>query len=119
MKKIIFIITIIASTFIINNFVQSIYNLWRKKDLVVEIQRELEAEKKENKELKDKLQIVNNPEFVEEEARNKLFLTKPGEERLIVDSKLLEMIKSKQESLLKKDDRSNSQKWWDLFFREQ
>lgn len=44
-KKIVFFIILISSLFIINNLVHSIYTLWQKKHLVVDMQAEVEKEK--------------------------------------------------------------------------
>lgn len=116
MKKILFIAVLIASVFIVNNFVHSIYNLWRKKDLIVKIQKELEQKKKENIELKKKLGMVQNSEFIEEEVRNKLMLVKPGENRVVIDEKLIKDAENGRGEKGKASIKNNLQKWWDLFF---
>jgi len=112
-KKIVFFGIILASIFIINSFLHSIYNLWQKNDLVVKEKQDLAKEQKENKELKKKLAQVQKPQFVEEEARNKLFLAKPGEGIIMLPSD------SQKKSVSDKkpqDTRANWQKWWDVFF---
>ena len=112
MKKILFIVAIVASIFIINSLVRSIYDLWGKQDLITKAQKELDSEKRENKELKSKLSQAQSSKFVEEEARNKLLLIKPGEQQVIIPQDLL----SSSDSAKKKDTRPNFRKWWDLFF---
>lgn len=113
-KRIFFIITILASIFIINNLIQSIYTLWSKKQLVLNMKNEAEKEIEENKELKKKLNIVEKPQFIEKEARDKLFLAKPGDEIVVLSEKDL---KASQEVKPKpKDTRPNWRKWWELFF---
>jgi cell division protein FtsB len=112
-KKIVFFSIIIASCFIINNFVHSIYTLWTKRDLVEKAKFDLESEKKQNQELKKKLTVVYNQQFVEQEARDKLLMTKPGEGIIVIPTELLHPntpIVSKP-----KDTRSNWQKWWQVF----
>lgn len=84
MKKLAFIIILIISLIIIKNLLSSIYNHWQKQDLIIQAKRELDMEKKKNKELKDKYSLANSPGFVEEEARNKLFMVKPGEKQIIL-----------------------------------
>src|SRR3989344_7628924 len=84
LKKIVFFIFIILSLFIINDFIHSIYNLWQKNDLVERAKQTLDTEKKKNIELKSRLKTVTAPQFVEEEARNKLFLVKHGEGIVVV-----------------------------------
>lgn len=68
---------IIVCILIINGLVHSIYDLWKKQDLVVSAKDELAKEKQKNQELKTQLVYVQSGEFVEEEARNKLFMVKP------------------------------------------
>ena len=113
-KKIAFFIIIIASLFIINNLVQSIYALWQKKGIVENARIEVEEEKKKNLELKNKLEQVGDPQFVEEEARNRLFLTKPGEQVVVLSDKVFEATKSAKIEPV--DTRPNWKRWWDLFF---
>ena len=113
MKKILFIVAIVASIFIINSLVRSIYDLWKKQDLITQAQKELEREKQENYDLKSKLSKAQNNQFVEEEARNKLLLVKPGEESVIIPQDLLSSQSSQRKNI---DTRPNWRKWWDLFF---
>lgn len=114
LKKIVFFTIIIISLFVINNFIHSIYNLWQKNDLLVRAKQDLANEKKENQELKKKLVEVKKPGFVEEEARNKLFLAKPGEGIVIIPTDVLSSASSNTKKVV--DTRPNWQKWWDTFF---
>ncbi len=114
MKRLVFLASVIFFLFIIQNLVRSIYTLWQKHDLVVRAQQELEAQKKENQEIKEKLRIVETQEFVEQEARNKLFLARPGETSMIIDQSLIASssgIKTGQ-----KEEKANWQQWLELFF---
>lgn len=101
---------------IINNLSQSIYSLWQKKTLIVKTQQELDHQRKENLELKDKLYEIKKPQFIEEEARNKLFLAKPGEGIVLLPSGVLK--RGNPSQLIIHDTRPNWQKWWELFFQE-
>lgn len=112
MKKLAFLFIVLISLVIINNLVRSIYNLWQKKEFVTRAQGELEFQKKGNQELKNRLQIVNNPGFVETEARNKLFLQKQGESRVVLPA-MTQASSSSEVSIL---DVPSWQKWLDLFF---
>lgn len=96
-KKFIFIVIFIVSLVIIKNLATSIYDLWSKQDLVVDTRDELENEKKENLKLKAQLTYVKSEEFIETEARDKLFMVKEGEKGVIVPSDLL--IKKKEKDL--------------------
>lgn len=113
-KKIAFFIIVIASLFVINNLVKSISDLWQKKSIVENARMEVEEEKKRNVELKNMIKQVDDSQFVEEEARNKLFLSKPGEKKIILS--LTDFVSSDSAMLKSEDMRPNWKKWWDLFF---
>ena len=75
---------------------------------------DIQKQETENKEFKKKLEMVKKPQFFEEEARNKLFLAKPGEGIIVLPEDVLNSSMSgKKES---QDNRQNWQKWWDMFF---
>ncbi|MFH1186595.1 MAG: septum formation initiator family protein [Candidatus Levyibacteriota bacterium] len=113
MKKVVFIAVVIALLFVINNLARSIYDLMQKQDLVVSAQKELDDEKMLNQKLKAQISIVQSKNFIEQEARNKLFMGKPGEQPVIIPTKLLE---GKEEK--KPQEKSpNWQKWFNLFFK--
>ena len=114
-KKIVFFAIIIASVFIINNLVHSIYTLWQKQHLVDSARKELEREKEENQELKRRLSLAKDPNFIEEEARNRLFLTKPGEGVIVIPTDAFDA--SAAAKLPPPDTRANWEKWRDTFFR--
>ncbi len=111
MKKILQIGAIIILLLIINGLARSIYDLWNKQDLLTLAKKTLEEEKLKNKKLKGELSYVESPEFIEREARNKLFLVKPGEKEILISQK------SSQEAKLKKEvNIPNWKKWLNLFF---
>lgn len=113
MKRISFLLVIIVLFFIIIRLVSSIYTLWHKQDLLTNAQKQLLEEKKENITLKHQLSVVNSPQFLEQEARNKLLLVKKGESEVIIDPHLL----SASESAAKKEAQKPFwQQWIDLFF---
>lgn len=114
LKKIVFFGIIIASFFVMNSLVHSIYTLWQKNALVTEAKTELDQEKKENQVIKKKIAEVKKTQFVEEEARNKLFLAKPGEGVLVIPSQYLHANPSAAPN--PPDLRPNWQKWWETFF---
>lgn len=84
MKRIALAIILIISLIIINNLVRSIYNLWQKQDLVVKTEQDLKREKELSMQLAKQYEAVRRKDFVEKEARNKLFFVKPGEEMIIL-----------------------------------
>ena len=89
MKKVLFFVVLIASILVINNLIHSIYGLWQKRDLVTLAQKELIRQKQENQRLKSQLSYVKSKEFVEQEARNKLFWVKPGEQQVLMSQDLV------------------------------
>lgn len=89
MKRIISLTIIIICLISIIQSLRSIYDLWHKKDLVLRAQNHLHQVQQENKQLKEQLIFVQTPQFVEEEARNKLFLVKQGEKNVIIAKDLI------------------------------
>lgn len=111
MKKILFLVTILASLFIIKDLLYSIYTLWHKNDLLIVAQKELSVEKKKNMELQSQLSQVQKGEFIEQEARNKLFLVRPGENSILMPQKQRNEVKPEVLEVL-----PNWQQWVNLFF---
>lgn len=113
MKKVLFFIILAVSILVINNLIHSIYTLWQKYDLVTLAQKERDRQKQENQRLKSQLSYVKSKEFIEEEARNKLFLVKPGEQEVLIPR---ELIKTSTPSAQQKKEDPNWKKWVKLFF---
>ncbi|MBI2034358.1 MAG: septum formation initiator family protein [Candidatus Levybacteria bacterium] len=114
MRKFVVTALFIASFLIINNLVRSIYNFWHKQDLLVSAQQELQQQKKEREKLTRELTRVKDPLFIEQEARDKLFLVKPGERIVLLPKEGLE--DSTQSGKPKKRE-PNWKQWLVLFFR--
>jgi cell division protein FtsB len=113
MKKVIFFIILILCLFIINNFFHSIYRLWQKQDLITSARRELARETQAQKKLEQELSRMENPSYIEEEARNKLLLIKPGEQVVIVP----EPTQAPQdEQKPSKKPAAPWEQWYQLFF---
>lgn len=108
-----FIILVLSLIIIIIGLSRSIYDLWKKQDLVISYQKQLAKQKNENQVLKQKLSQTNDPRFVEEQARDNLFLSKPGEQNVLIPSELLIGTNSAKpiEDLI-----PNWRKWLNLFF---
>ena len=109
-KKVVYILVVIFCLLTIQNLIRSTYNLWNKQDLVVKAKRELEREKQESQRLKVQFSYVKSEEFVESEARDRLFMVKPGESGVIVPQDLIKKKKEKREIEL-----ANWQRWINLF----
>lgn len=114
-KKITFFTIVIILVFTINDLAHSIYTTWQKQNLIVKAQKNLDQEKKENQKLKTEIAQVNRPQFIESEARNKLFLAKTGEKIVVIPTDKLAA--SPSASPFPSDTRPNWQKWWDIFFK--
>lgn len=112
MKKAIFILIVIVLMVIINSLIHSIYDLWHKQDLLVSAQKTLDAEKLKNQKLKAGLYQAQSVQFIEEEAHNKLFMVKPGEQEVLISQDILDKNKAK----IKAQNLPNWQKWMNLFF---
>lgn len=112
MKKIAFVIIIIVVFIIISNSFSSIYTLLSKKNVIIKAQQELIKQQKENSILKRQLNQTQSSQFIEEEARNKLFLVKPGEQIILLPVPKPQNM-SKAESTQKKE--SNWEQWLQVF----
>lgn len=113
-KKIVFITFVIILLLTINDLANSIYTIWQKQDLIVQAQKDLDTQKKENQQLKKDIAQVNQPQFIESEARDKLLLEKPGEGVIMIPSNQLNLPPSSSSKPV--DTRPNWEKWWELFF---
>lgn len=113
MKKIGLILVIIVFVFIIQNLLHSIYGLWQKRELLVNARNEVVIAKKENIALKEQIEAVKNPAFIEKQARDKLLLTKPGEQIIVVPDKLI--VEKTEEKDEDRKNMSNWQQWLSLF----
>lgn len=96
---------------IINDLARSMYDVWRKKDFITQAQKELGFQKQENQRLKSALSYVQTQEFIEKEARNKLFMVKGGEQKVLIPQD-----QESSEESQKKSNEPNWKKWWNLFF---
>ena len=110
MRKIAYVIIVIGLVFMINGLLRSIYDLWHKQDLVTFAGKQLDFEKQKNQKLKADLEYAKTHQFIEQQAYNKLFLVKPGEQQVLI-SQNRALDKS-----IKNDNTPNWQKWINLFF---
>lgn len=111
MKRIIFIILVLFLIGVIVNLSVSLVTLWSKKDLLTTASNTLEKEQKEHVALQQQLKQVQDPSFIEEQARDKLFLGKPGD--------VIVLIPTASPSATEKVSGGNEpvwQQWWKLFF---
>lgn len=109
MKKIIFIIIVAILVLMINNLVRSLSDVWQKKDYITQAQKELDFQKQENQRLKAALSYSQTQEFIEKQARDKLFMVKQGEQKVLIPQE-------DHQQEVRGDNIPNWQKWWNLFF---
>jgi cell division protein FtsB len=111
MKKALFILIVLVLLVAINSLLHSIYDLWHKQDLLTVAQKQLDSEKLKNQKLKAQFVFSQTNQFLEEQAHNKLFLVKPGEQKVLI-SPDLNKIKSEQKQVKV----PNWQQWLNLFW---
>jgi cell division protein FtsB len=116
MKRIIFILLLIFFVFIIQNLFHSIYSLWQKQELLVNAKNELEKEQRTNQSLRQQIDSVKQPSFIEEQARDKLLLIKPGEQMVIIPKSLIVSEEETKKSSVNK--KPNWQQWRELFLNK-
>jgi cell division protein FtsB len=112
MKKVIYIVIVLVLLLMINGLLHSIYDIWHKQDLLTSAQNQLDREKLLNQKLKAELSYAQTPQFLEEQAHNKLFLVKPGEQEVLISPDLTQKNQAQKQS----QNTSNWQQWLNLFF---
>ena len=112
MKKAAFILIVIVLLVIINSLFHSIYDLYHKQDLLVSAQKTLDQEKLQNQKLKTSLYQAQSQQFVEEQAHDKLFMVKPGEQEVLISQDLLDKNRSQKQA----QNLPNWQNWLNVFF---
>lgn len=94
--------------------ISSIASLLKKQELLVKAQNQLQISQKKNQKLKDESLIVQSKLFVEQEARNKLFMVKPGEDTIIIPKGLI--VASDTGTIHMRPQVPNWQQWVSTFF---
>ena len=79
MKKFLPIIAIIILLFVIKNNISGVFKTLEDEDTAENLKEKLAGEQKKNQFLKERLFNVKTNQFVEEEARDKLGMSRPGE----------------------------------------
>ena len=78
-KKISYWLMVVVIAAILINFSRNIYRLLKSQDRLKLAKKQLVAAQQKNQELKLKKHFFNTSEFLEKEARNKLFMAKKDE----------------------------------------
>lgn len=89
----------------------SIFRTLDDENTAENLQKKLSEEERKNQFLKERLFYVKTNRFVEEEAREKLGMSKPGE-YIVIAPTSTPLSKEKIEI----NTKPNWRKWWDLFF---
>lgn len=110
MKKILSFIIILVLLFVIRNNISSIVNGLKNQNTAENIAEKLASEEKKNKFLQERLFYVKTNQFVEEEAREKLGMLRPGEYIVIAPPTPL------NRERIEIDTKPNWEKWFELFF---
>ena len=115
-RKIIYGVVILIVLIIAYNLVVQIIQVIKSGERLSEATEQVYKLQVKNKELKKKLTEIQSPEFIEQEARDKLGLSKKGETVVIIPENTLKLV----------IDASNSAQivrfpnwlgWWKVFFR--
>jgi cell division protein FtsB len=110
-KTIALLITMLILLFIIKNIVSSIISLRQNSHIVTTLQEQEQEGKQRKQFLEQRLYFVNTTQFIENQAREKLGLVKPGEHIVLAPPPI-----SHEEKVAIVDTTPNWQKWWKLFF---
>lgn len=97
-KKAIFGLIILVGLVIGYNLVIQITGALKSGDRLSSAAEEVYKLEAKNKQLKEKLSQIKSPQFIEEMARNKLGLSKPGETIVIIPEDKLKLILGASES---------------------
>ncbi len=120
--RVVRLVIIGVSAILVVNLSRSIWDLWRRRDIVVERQNVLRRLEIEHQRLKDELTYSESPLFIEQEARNRLGLAREGEAVILLPKSQIPSTKSLprrqagQTNEEKEEVIPNWKKWWRLFF---
>ena len=107
------IIIIIVGIILIIKLCGDILRLRRVTDQVKLAKKKVEQLEDEKRELLKKKEYYQSEEFIEQEARNKLNMARPGETIVVLPQAV---DKSSGPGEKKTEEFQNWQKWWKLFF---
>jgi len=113
--RVVRLVIIGVSAILVVNLSRSIWDLWRRRDIVAERQEVLRRLEIEHQRLKDELTYSESPLFIEQEARNRLGLGKEGESVVILPKSQITN-SNDQTNEEKKENFPNWKQWWRLFF---
>lgn len=106
---------ILISLGLIISLAKDIVRLWRAGDRIRPVEEKAQQLAEEQQKLLEKKTYVQSEEFVEEEARNKLNMVKPGETVVILPPNLAQVLGRQQKPAA--PEIPNWRQWWNLFFQ--
>ncbi len=107
-------IIIVGGIFLIFNLFRDILRLIRASEQIKLAEKKVEELEKETEELRHKREYYKSKDFIEEQARNKLNMAKPGEIIVILPPNIEEVLGQGKE--FSPPQLPNWKKWWQLFF---
>jgi cell division protein FtsB len=114
-KAISILLPLIGLVFVVQSS-YSIYQLVRKSDVLGERKKQLKQLEQTQEKLKKDLSNSYTPFFIEEEARNKLGLIKPGETLVYVEKDASTSgMQEIEEVEGKRGKKTVLEQWWDVF----
>jgi cell division protein FtsB len=108
------IIVILIGLVLVINLSRNILKLLKAGDRISLAERKLAELEKKNQQLAEQKEYYQSEDFVEQEARNKLNMARPGEAIVILPPNVKELL-GKTESKSTSGS-ANWEMWWKLFF---
>jgi cell division protein FtsB len=113
-KKLINLTILIVGVGLIISLSRDILRLLKAGDRIKQSQVRVEELEKKNRELAGLKAYYESEEFIEQQARNKLNLSKKGETVVVLPENVEELIDYQPPGELEKDP--SWRQWWNLFF---
>ncbi len=115
-KKVILIVVGAIVLIVVYNLVNQIFEAMHSGERLTQAADSLYKLQTENRQLQDKLAQINTPQFIEEQARDKLGLSKKGETVVIIPDDRLNRVLGISR-LAPEVKLPNWLGWWRVFFR--
>jgi len=115
-KKLLTLAILVIGVSLIVNLSRDILRLLKAGGQVKKAEEKLVDFEKEHDSLVEKKEYFQSPEFIEEEARNKLNLAKEEETIVILPPNVEEMSRWLEQKDSQEENLPNWKKWWRLFF---
>jgi len=105
---------IVLVTSLIVNLSRSLIRIWQSQAHLKKAEEALIEAQKENQELKQQKALLQTQDFIEEEARNKLFMAKEGEMVVLLPEEI-EFLQDEARPVIKVEDLAVWRQWLELF----